>query len=182
MCWYRVVYLDTLLILGRMKLCVKASLLREVRPSAASTLLMNFRQKVKQLWSSWWNLSRPGQIQEGGRKEEELWLLVWWWLGMQEVISTLRSTYRVSALKLAGCGFDPWPDQTQDWMPPYLGWVFGIGIGGLDQVVLLRYSTVAAHCCLQGWWIKYWGQILNTSGCRSLWDFILWTKSQIHFL
>lgn len=53
MCWYRVVYLDTLLILGRIKFFVKASLLRELRPSAASTLLMNFRQNVKQLWSSW---------------------------------------------------------------------------------------------------------------------------------
>lgn len=53
MCWYRMVYLDTLLILGRIKLCVKASLLSELRPSVASTLFMNFRQNVKQLWSSW---------------------------------------------------------------------------------------------------------------------------------
>lgn len=55
--------METLLILGRMKLCVKASLLRERRPSAASTLLMNFRQKLKQLWSSSWNL-REGQTDE----------------------------------------------------------------------------------------------------------------------
>ncbi|TNN25142.1 hypothetical protein EYF80_064731 [Liparis tanakae] len=41
MCWYSVVYLVTLLILGRMKLWVKVSLLRERRPSAARTLLMN---------------------------------------------------------------------------------------------------------------------------------------------
>lgn len=50
MCRYSAVYLDTLLILGRMKVWVKSSLLRAPRPSAARTPFTKCKQKLKQLW------------------------------------------------------------------------------------------------------------------------------------
>lgn len=74
MYWYSMVYLETLLIFGRIKVWVKVSLVRGLWPSTARTPLMKRRQKLKQLWWSSSNL-RHRQVadRERGFREGDIW-------------------------------------------------------------------------------------------------------------